>query len=365
MRTLTIALLLSLLPCASPTISHAQPAPPATATISITPGQFNPRIHREGDQSLPYQLLVPKDYAPDQAQSWPLIIFLHGSGEKGTDNTAQLQVVANTFLADGAKTRAFVLLPQCPPNMAWHGVGFNQAPPLPASSRMLIATIAELCKEFKLDDRRIYLGGFSMGGYGDWELLIRYPGLFAAAFPIAGGTGDRTGVAPLVKDIPIWAFHGDKDPNAPVADTRKIVASLQSLGSPIKYTEYPGMGHECARPLSEPQLPQWLFAQQRTAPADFTPAKLPDGALMIIKTLPAGTHDTWTGPVQHTAHGAARLDIGGFRYRLRSAPKSDPAVATTLEKIGKGELTGQFQVTGTIEIEDFVWLTVDQIESKK
>lgn len=359
MRTLTIALLLLVLPILI-TTAHAQSAPAA-----LIPGQFNPRIHREGDQSLPCQLLVPKDYTPDQAKSWPLIVFLHGSGENGTDNTTQLKVVANTFLADGAKTRAFVLLPQCPPKMAWHALGFNQAPPLPASSRMLVATISELCTELKLDTRRIYLGGFSMGGYGTWELLVRYPGLFAAAFPIASGSGDRPGIAPFIKDIPIWAFHGDKDAYSPVSDIRSTVAFLKAAGSPIKYTEYAGGSHECAHALADPQLPQWILAQQRTAPADFTPAKLPDAALMITKTLPAGTHDTWTGPVQHTLHGAARLEIDGFRYRLRPSPKSDPAIATTLEKIGKGELTGQFQVTGTIEIEDFVWLTVEQISIKQ
>jgi dienelactone hydrolase len=248
--------------------------------------------------------------------------------------------------------------------MAWHASGINKAAEIAESARMLIATIGELQKEFKLDGRRTYLGGFSMGGYGVWELLIRYPGVFAAAFPIAGGTGDRPALPPLVKDVPIWVYHGDKDSMAPVEDSRKIVAALKALGSPVKYTEYAGLGHECARALADPQLPEWLLAQKRKDPADFTPAKVPDAATLILKTLPQGTHDTWTGAVQHTLHGVPRIAIDGVRYRLRAAAKAGPAVAALLDKIGKGQITGQCRVTGTIELEDYAWLAVEQMDVK-
>ncbi len=336
-----------------------------TSSASATPGQFSARIHRDGALSLPYQLLIPKDYMPDADKSWPMIVWLHGSAENGTDNRAQLPGVANTFLSDGANTRAFVLLPQCPPKMAWHRAGFNKAPEVAESSRMLIATIAELEKEFRLDGRRIYVGGFSMGGIGVWELLVRYPGVFAAAFPVAGAVGDRPALPPLVKDVPIWVFHGDKDDMVSVEDARKTVAALKALGSTIKYTEYSGVGHQCARALAEPQLPVWLFAQKREATADFELAKVPDGALLITRGLPAGTHDTWTGPVQHTLHGAPRLTIGELRYRLRPAKNAETSLAGILDKIGKGEITAPCQVTGTIEIEDYAWLTVERIEVKK
>lgn len=349
----------------------AQPATasaPATATSGpapVTNGQFNARIHKQDGKALPYQLLVPKDYDADQDKVWPLIVWLHGSGENGTNNTTQLRSIAKTFLADGAKTPAFVLAPQCPPKMAWHASGINKQPEIPDSSRLLVAAIAQLQKEFKLDGRRIYVGGFSMGGCGTWELLVRYPGVFAASFPIAGATGDRPALPPLVKDVPIWVFHGDKDNMAPVEDSRKVVAALKALGSSVKYTEYKGVGHECARTLADPQLLEWILAQKRKEPADFAVAKVPDGAVMITKALLHGTHDTWTGPVQRTGHGVPRIAIDGTRYRLRPAAKADAAVAGVLEKIGKGEITGQCKVTGTVELEDLPWLAVEQIEVTK
>lgn len=352
----------------APTAASAPAKSPATASTSspaVAYGQFNARVHKEKDKSLPYQLLVPKGYAPGEDKAWPLIVWLHGSGETGTDNKAQIRSIARTFLADGAKTPAFVLVPQCPPQMAWHAIGLNKAPEIADSSRMLVATIAELQKEFKLDDRRFYVGGFSMGGFGTWELLVRYPGLFAAAFPIAGGTGDRPALPPLVKDVPIWVFHGDKDAMVPVDESRKIVAALKALGSPVKYTEYRGLGHDCAKALADPQLLDWLLAQKRKDPADLTAAKVPDAATIILKTLPQGTHDTWTGPVQRTLHGVPRIAIDGVRYRLRAAAKAEAGVAAFIEKIGKGEITAQCKVTGTVELEDLPWISVERIDVKK
>lgn len=354
----------------SATRAASKPAKSATTTAASGPaavacGHFNARVHKEDGKSLPYQLLVPKDYTPGSDKVWPLVVWLHGSGEVGTDNTTQIRPIAKTFLADGDRTPAFVLVPQCPPKMAWHASGFNKAPEIAESSRMLVATIAELQKEFELDDRRVCLGGFSMGGYGVWELLIRYPGVFAAAFPIAGGTGDRPALPPLVKDVPIWIFHGDKDSMTPVDDSRKIVAALKALGSQVKYTEYPGVGHECARALADPQLLEWILAQKRKDPADFKVAKVPDAATLITRGLAHGTHDTWTGAAQHTLHGVPRIAIDGVRYRLRAAAKAEAGVAAFLEKIGKGDITGQCQVTGTIEIEDNAWLAVEKIEVKK
>jgi predicted peptidase len=376
MRAIATTILCLASACALPAVLRGQTAAPskpakspasapASSPTPVTYGQFNARVHQEEGKSLPYQLLVPKGYAPDKDTAWPLIVWLHGSGENGTDNAAPMKSIAKTFLADGAKTPAFVLVPQCPPKMAWHAGGFNKAPEIAESSRMLIATIAELQKEFRLDDRRVSVGGFSMGGCGVWELLLRHPGVFAAGFPIAGATGNRPALAPLIKEVPIWVFHGDKDAMAPVEDARKIVAALKALGSPVKYTEYRGGEHECGKALADPKLLEWILAQKRKDAADFTAAKVPDGALLITKTLPQGTHDTWTGAVQHTLHGVPRIAIDGVRYRLRAAAKADPGVAAFLEKIGKGDITGPCAVTGTIEIEDNVWLAVEKIDVKK
>jgi len=325
--------------------------------------QFEARTHREGDKALKYRLLVPMGYKPGTA--WPLVIWLHGSGETGTDNLAPLRALERTFLADAEKCPAFVLVPQCPPKTAWHAVGFNKVPNITDPSRMAVATIAELRKEFGLDSRRIYVGGFSMGGCGTWELLTRYPQLFAAAFPIAGPPGDRPSLAPVVKHIPMWVFHGDKDNLAPVDMSRSIVAALKQAGGDVKYTEYAGGGHECARTLGDPKLGEWLFAQKRTADASFVQAEVPASAALIVKTLPDGKHGTWTGKVERTRQGAPRLPIDNVRYRLKPAKGAVPGVAELLAKIGKGEATGEYAVTGTIELSDYAWLLVEQIAIKK
>lgn len=361
MRDVVVAVLCLAPAWAAPTASSGAGA--AADPKPAAPGRLNPRVHRDGDKSLPYQLLVPKDYAAGDAKAWPLIVWLHGSGEKGTDNKGPVSRVGGTFLTDGANARAFVLVPQCPDGMAWHGVGLNKQPAVTDASRLLLLAIADVVREFRLDDRRVYLGGFSMGAIGTWELLARYPGAFAAAFPIAGAAAERPALPPLVKDVPVWAFNGDKDAYVSVEQARQIVDDLRALGSPIKYTEYPGVGHQHAQALADPRLLEWVLDQRRAAPADFSEAKVPDGATIIVKTLPHGTRDTWTGPVSKTLHGAPRVSIGGVRYRLRPSAKAAPGVAAFLEKVGKGEVRGEARVTGTIELDDMAWLAVEQIET--
>lgn len=330
--------------------------------------QFEARTYKEGDKTLKYRLLVPTSYKKGTAL--PLIVWLHGSGETGNDNTSPLRALDKTFLADAEKCQAFVMVPQCPSRTAWHAVGFNKVPDITEPSRLTVAAIKELHKEFGLDGRRIYVGGFSMGGCGTWELLTRFPHLFAAAFPIAGppfaGTpGERPGLAEVVKHVPVWVFHGDKDNTAPVAGSRAIVAALREANADVKYTEYKGSGHECARTLRDPKLEEWLFAQKRTADSSFKQAQVPENAGLIIKTLPDGERVTWTGKVERTRQGAARLPIDNIRYRLKPTKGADKSVAELLGKIGKGEATGEYTVTGTVELTDYAWLLVERIEAKK
>ena len=340
----------------------------ATAGAQDPFPQFEKRVHKEGEKKLPYRLLVPKAYKPGTAL--PLVVWLHGSGETGNDNVAPLRALDKTFLADAEKCPAFVLVPQCPSRTAWHAVGYNKVPEVTEPSRMLVAAIEELVKEFGLDGRRIYLGGFSMGGCGTWELLTRYPDLFAAAFPIAGPPfagkpGERPGLAAVIKHVPIWTFHGDRDNTAPVDGTRAIVDALKKEGAAVKYTEYKGGGHECASTLKDPKLVEWLVAQKRAADPSFKQAKVPESAALIVKALPDGEKGTWSGNVERTGQGAARLPVDNIRYRLKPAKDAAPGVAELLAKIGKGEVTGEYTVTGTVELSDYAWLIVEKIESKK
>jgi predicted esterase len=331
--------------------------------------QFEARVYKEGkDRILKYRLLVPRSY--QKGTALPLILWLHGSGETGSDNTSPLRALDKTFLADAEKCPAFVMVPQCPSRTAWHAVGFNKVPDITEPSRLTVAAIKELREEFGLDGRRIYVGGFSMGGCGTWELLTRYPGLFAAAFPIAGppfagNPGERPGLAAVVKHVPIWVFHGDRDNTAPVAGSRAVVAALREANADVRYTEYKGGGHECARSLRDPKLAQWLLAQKRSEDPSFEQAKVPESAGLIIKTLPDSERGSWTGKVERTRQGAPRLPIDNVRYRLKPAKGADKNVEDLLAKIGKGEATGEYTVTGTVELTDYAWLLVDRIEPKK
>ncbi|QDU25726.1 esterase [Anatilimnocola aggregata] len=324
--------------------------------------QFETRVHAEGESKLPYRLLVPKDY--DKAHAWPLIIWLHGSGEIGDNNTAPIRPLGSTFLADKKRCPAFVMVPQCPPGDSWLGVGLNKPAEITEASRLVIATIAELRQEFNIDDRRLYISGFSMGSCGAWDLLSRYPNLFAAAVHIAGPPGDRPGLAPIIKHLPLWVFHGDRDNTAPVESSRTIVAALKEAGSNVKYTEYRGGGHELARPLAEPDLLPWLLAQQRTEPADFTQQTVPDSASLITKTLPDKTRGTWKGPAERTRHAVPSLAIDNVRYRLKAASHAKPGVEEFLTKIGQKEFNGNVQLTGTIELTKQAWILVEEIEAK-
>lgn len=149
-----------------------------------------------------------------------------------------------------------------------------------------------------------------------------------------------------------------------MAGTRAIVAALKKEGGDVTYTEFKG-GHECSGTLRDPKLLEWLLAQKRAADPSFKQAKVPEDAALIVKTLPDGDRGTWTGKVERTGQVAARLPIDNVRYRLKPVAKADPGVADLLARIGKGGVTGEHAVTGTVELSDYAWLVVEKIEPKK
>jgi predicted peptidase len=113
-----------------------------------------------------------------------------------------------------------------------------------------------------VDARRVYVVGQSLGGYGTWDLIARYPDLFAAAIPLCGG-GDTKRIL-SARNVPVWAFHGAKDATVPVARSREMVTALRTINSSVRYTEYPNVGHDVwSRAFAEHDLPEWLFAQRR------------------------------------------------------------------------------------------------------
>jgi predicted peptidase len=229
--------------------------------------RFEVRTFQNGEYQLPYRLLRPKAY--DAQQKYPLVVFLHGAGERGNDNQKQLVHGMNDFASDEimAKHPAFVLAPQCPEGQVWGGISrlAKVATPPDTLTPALDATLkaaAGLQQEFSIDAKRIYITGLSMGGYGTWNALANRTELFAAAAPICGG--GETSSAPKFKDIPIWAFHGADDKTVPALRSREMIDALKAAGGNPKYTEYPGVGHNSwAQTYSDPALYEWLFAQRK------------------------------------------------------------------------------------------------------
>lgn len=232
---------------------------------------YEARTFTADGKSLPYRLLKPQDY--DASKKYPLVLFLHGAGERGDDNSAQLKHGAPAFLKPEvrAKFPAFVVAPQCPREQKWADVDWSkpvitQPAEASAPAKLALGAIDALQKEFSIDADRIYITGLSMGGYGTWDLITRYPEKWAAAVPICGG-GDPTVVA-RAKSIPVWAFHGAVDNVVPTVQTRNLVAALKAAGAAPLYSEYPGTAHDSwTAAYQEPELFPWLFAQRRGQPA--------------------------------------------------------------------------------------------------
>ncbi len=214
--------------------------------------------------TIPYRLLAPK--ASDAASnSRPLILFLHGAGERGTDNAAQL-VHGKAFMRKAAAKGCYVLVPQCPPEMVWAGRHWSEkkasltAEPS-APMKAVMELIGELEKRHPIDPKRRVILGLSMGGYGTWDAIQRWPEKFIAAAPICGG-GDPENVAQL-KNLRIWVFHGERDVLVPPVRSRSMVEALKTANGDVKYTEYPGVGHNSWVPaFAEEGLLEWMLGEE-------------------------------------------------------------------------------------------------------
>jgi predicted esterase len=198
----------------------------------------------------------------------PLVVFLHGSGERGADNEAQLRngVLAFCEPAQWKKNPCFVLAPQCPAEQRWAGgskAGSVFTPTPQPAMDLLIELIEKTIRENPaIDPDRVYLSGLSMGGFGTFDLLARRPDLFAAAMPLCGG-GDPEKVASF-KQVPLWIFHGARDEVVIPKFSRDMVAALKKAGAPPRYTEYSTLGHGIwQETFYNPAVMEWLFSQKR------------------------------------------------------------------------------------------------------
>ncbi len=234
-------------------------------------GVFVARLYRSTQgQTMPYRLFKPRDYDP--SHSYPLVIFLHGASARGSDNRRQLEGGGSwgTDLWTREQIQrdypSFVLAPQANPR---DGSGWvrrwrpsdDAGPANQEPLDLVVALVAELQQEFAIDPDRLYVTGLSMGGFGTWSAISRYPRTFAAAVPICGG-GDPAMLAD--KRTAVWAFHGSDDRVVPAQRSREMIDALRLAGAEPRYTEYPGTGHNSwEKAYQEPELVPWLFSQRR------------------------------------------------------------------------------------------------------
>lgn len=219
-----------------------------------------------------YRLLLPDRTAGDAPTPprQPLVLFLHGAGERGSDNLVQLKYLP-TWLADPATRRrhpCFVLAPQCRQDERWVDVSWADGVSTPQSVApsvdlaAAVAALNDVLASEAVDTGRIYLTGLSMGGFGTWDLATRTPERFAAILPICGGGDER--VAGRLAALPTWCFHGDADTAVPVARSRSMIAAVRAAGGRPVYSELPGVGHDSWTPAyRDPFVLDWLFTQRR------------------------------------------------------------------------------------------------------
>ena len=251
MRTTAVLLLAATLPL---------PLPAAELT--------EPREWKQGEQSaLPYRWHAPA--TREAGRKYPLVLFLHGAGERGADNSVQLKHGVPEILewSEQAGEPCFLIAPQCPTDCWWAEIDretmrLRKDDRPSAVMEKVIALLEDTMRNEPVDPDRLYVTGLSMGGYGTWDLLGRLPGRIAAAIPICGGGLPES--AAKFKDVPLWVFHGAEDPVVPPRTSREMVAALREAGGNPRLTEFPGVKHESWKPAyADDNVLRWLFDQRR------------------------------------------------------------------------------------------------------
>lgn len=223
---------------------------------------------------LQYRILYPMNY--DEAKSYPLVLFLHGAGERGDDNEAQLTHGVKLFAQEENRERfpCIVIAPQCPKDSYWASVevirsqypvtlNFDYDKPSNSPLNAAIELVEQMIKEKKALKKKTYITGLSMGGMGTFEAVYKNPKLFAAAMPVCGG-GDEAKFSKKMAKVPFWVFHGDADNVVAVENSREAVAKLKELGANVMYTEYPGVNHNSwDNAFAEPDYLEWMFSKKK------------------------------------------------------------------------------------------------------
>ena len=218
---------------------------------------------------LKYRLLTPPDNA--HGKKFPLVVFLHGAGERGSDNEKQLIHGSQMFLnpTNREKFPAYVIFPQCPEDKYW---AFSKRPSsfyemtAEETATPILLAIKELIDSYltnpTVDESRVYVMGLSMGGMATFDLASRYPEMFAAAIPICGAADTK--LLACAKGVKWRLYHGDADPVVPVEASRAAYRALKEAGIKVDYIEFPGCGHASWTPaFNQPDFMEWLFKQKK------------------------------------------------------------------------------------------------------
>lgn len=205
--------------------------------------------------SVQYLLSLPKEYGQDANKRWPVLVFLHGAGESGSDLEKVKVHGPPKLIAQGKEFPFIVVSPQCPSTREW----WNR--------ETLNVMLDDVLAKYKVDEDRVYLTGLSMGGYGTWEWASRYPERFAAIAPICGGGLPR--FAPRLKNMGVWVFHGAKDPVVKLEESQEMVDALKASGATdLKFTVYPEAQHDSwTEAYNTPELYEWFLQHKRQKPA--------------------------------------------------------------------------------------------------
>ena len=212
--------------------------------------QSNQMLEKEITKTirLQYLLFLPADYE-NKSEKWPMILFLHGAGERG-DNLSQVKVHGPPKLINNGENFPFIIVsPQCPEDKWWDTDVLNEL-------------LKDVMKSYRVDKNRIYLTGLSMGGYGTWDMAQKYPSRFAAIAPICGSGNPE--LVERIKHLPIWVFHGAKDKVVPVKKSQDMVDALKKVGGNVKFAIYPEAGHDSwTETYSNPALYDWFLKHNR------------------------------------------------------------------------------------------------------
>jgi predicted peptidase len=216
---------------------------------TFLPAETTAQTSSKSREKYNYLLYLPKDYAAKKA-NYPLVIYLHGGSQKGQD-LAKLKIYGLPYLVDKGQNFDFIIAsPQCPDGKFW------------STDNWFEPLYNELINKYRIDPKRVYLTGISMGGYGTWQTAVAYPDKFAAIMPLCGGCDDSTQIC-QIKKLPVWTFHGIADDLISISETDRLVKRLAQCGNQVKFTRLENVGHNIQYLYEDRSLYDWLLKQHK------------------------------------------------------------------------------------------------------